>query len=71
MLSQRLVPSIFKKVSSYSVVLGQHPFIAFQIQNFYLSLTRYIMLLIVTLLLKYEVCFWIFPKRLIRYGMTG
>ena len=39
--------------------------------NLYLSLTRYIMLLIVTLLLKYEVCFWIFPKRLIRYDMMG
>ena len=31
----------------------------------------YIMLLTVTLLLKYEMCFWIFPKRLIRYGIKG
>ena len=37
--------------------------------NLYLSLTRYITLLILTLLMKYKVCFWIF--RLIRYGMMG
>ena len=34
MLSQCLVLSITKKVSSYSLVLGQHPLTALQIQNF-------------------------------------
>ena len=34
MLSQSLVPSITKKVNSYSLVLGQQPFIALQIQIF-------------------------------------
>ena len=34
-LSQCRIPSITKKVNSYSLVLGQQPFIALQIQNFY------------------------------------
>ena len=35
MLSQCLVVSITKKVSSHSLVLGQQPLIALQIQNFH------------------------------------
>ena len=35
MLSQCLVPSITKKVISYSLVLGQQPLIALQIQIFF------------------------------------
>ena len=38
MLRQCLVPSITKKVNSYSLVLGQQPLIALQIQNFHYSL---------------------------------
>ena len=35
MLSQSILPSITKKVNSYSLDLGQQPLIALQIQNFH------------------------------------
>ena len=41
MLSQCLVPSITKKVISYSLVLGQQPLIALQIEYFHLGISMY------------------------------
>ena len=63
---------IFNSLFNYLIENNQVLFLVIRLSNkLYLSLTRYIMLLVVTLLLKYEVCFWVFPKRLIRYGMMG
>ena len=41
MLSQCHVPSITKKVISYSLVLEQQPLTALQIQNVHLSISMY------------------------------
>ena len=72
----RLFPDLWKKQTLFFAIffhrINQVLSLVIRVSNsLYLSLMRYIMLLIVTLLLKYEVYFWIFPKPLIRYGMMG
>ena len=66
MLSQSLVPSITKKVNSYSLVLGQQPFIALQIQIF-IKVFQCILKSIKTFLIISTVI----PKILIRQKKNG
>ena len=71
---------IFLKKTIFSHRISQTLSLMIRMSNIlYLSLTKYIMLLLVALLLKLQVCFWIFPKvwhdgiiwKLKRNGING